>query len=75
MGQIDTTYSDIDSPFDFGDIKGIIPLTQGFKINDSRKWNLLKQKIEGNFKLPPVEPSSWEHKRDKAIQIIEGAIK
>jgi len=62
-------------PFDFSDIKGVIPLTQGFKINDSKKWNLLKQKIETDFKLSPIDLSAWERKRDKALQIIDDLVK
>jgi hypothetical protein len=61
-------------PFDFADIRGVIPLTQGFKINDKRKWNLLKQKVEKEFKLIPGDPSSWERKRDKAIVVIDSII-
>jgi len=31
-------------PFDFSDIKGVIPLTEGFKLNDALKLNLSKRK-------------------------------
>jgi hypothetical protein len=62
-------------PFDFSDIKGVIPLTQGFKINDSKKWNLLKQKIETDFKLSPIDFSAWERKRDKALETVDNLIK
>ncbi|MDP9080961.1 MAG: toll/interleukin-1 receptor domain-containing protein [Bacteroidota bacterium] len=61
-------------PFEFSDIKGVIPLTQGFKINDAKKWNLLKQKIEAGFGLSPMDFSAWERKRDKAIQNINKII-
>jgi hypothetical protein len=61
-------------PFNFADIRGVIPLTQGFKINDKRKWNLLKQRVETLFQLMPVSPSSWERKRNKAILLINTII-
>jgi len=61
-------------PFDFTDIKGVIPLTQGLKIDDARKWNSLKQKIEVEFKLTPWDSSKWERKRNKAIVTIDRII-
>ncbi|WP_139302405.1 TIR domain-containing protein [Mucilaginibacter polytrichastri] len=61
-------------PFDFLDIKGVIPLTQGFKINDPKKWNLFKSKIEVDFQLTSLDLSAWERKRDKAIRVIERII-
>lgn len=54
-------------PFDFDDIKGVIPLTQGFKINDHLKLNELKLIIDSFFALLPKDNSTWERKRDKVL--------
>lgn len=62
-------------PFDFKDIKGVIPMTQGFKINEALKLNLFKQKIEELFSLSPIDFSTWERKRDRIISRIEKDIK
>ncbi|MDB5086929.1 MAG: hypothetical protein JWR09_923, partial [Mucilaginibacter sp.] len=61
-------------PFDFANIRGVIPFTQGFKINDAKKWNLLKQQLETAFKLNPLNLSTWERKRNKAMLIIDDII-
>jgi len=60
-------------PFDFKDIQGVIPLTQGFKINDSLKLNLFKEKIEKLFGLTPIDNSVWERKRDRNLARISKA--
>jgi len=57
-------------PFDFENIKGVIPLTQGFKINDSLKLNLFKEKLEKVFDINPIDFTSWERKRDRIIKRI-----
>jgi len=62
-------------PFDFKDIQGVIPLTQGFKINECLKLNLLKEKLEKLFGLPSIDNSSWERKRDRILNRIESEIK
>jgi hypothetical protein len=62
-------------PFDFKDIKGVIPMTQGFKINEALKLNLFKLKIEELFCLSPIDFSTWERKRDRIISRIEKDIK
>jgi hypothetical protein len=61
-------------PFDFKDVQGVFPLTQGFKITDSRKMNLLKQKIERLFNLQSVDNSVWERKRDNALKRLESRL-
>jgi len=62
-------------PFDFGDVKGVIPLTQGFKINDALKLNLFKEKLESVFVLPPaLAQSAWERKRDRVVARIDEKI-
>jgi len=59
-------------PFDFGDIKGVIPLTEGFKINDPLKLSIFKSKIESLFGLTRTLPhASWERKRDRIVSRIE----
>jgi hypothetical protein len=62
-------------PFDFSDIKGVIPLTEGFRLNDALKLNLFKAKIETIFGLQAAMPqSSWERKRDRALGRINDKI-
>lgn len=59
-------------PLDYSDIKGVIPLTQGLKINESLKLNLLKEKIEKLFNIEKsMSLSTWERKRDRIISRIE----
>lgn len=62
-------------PFDFADIEGVIPLTQGFKINDALKLNLFKDKIEAIFGLESSHSTSaWERKRDRMISRLNAKI-
>jgi len=62
-------------PFDFSDVKGVIPLTQGFRINDALKLNLFKEKIEEAFSLTlRVSQSAWERKRDRVLDRINAKI-
>ena len=49
-------------PLDFSDVKGVIPLPQGFKLNDPLKLNIFKQRIESLFGVPPLNISAWERK-------------
>ncbi|WP_167958827.1 toll/interleukin-1 receptor domain-containing protein [Anaerosporobacter faecicola] len=59
-------------PFTFKDIEGVIPLTQGFKIDDPLKLNLLKDKIEKDFDISnKLSISTWERKRDRICNRIE----
>jgi hypothetical protein len=62
-------------PFDFPDVKGVIPLTQGMKINDKGKLNSLKSKLESFFSLEPVDLSIWEVDRDKIFTETDEIIK
>ena len=58
-------------PFEFNDIKGVIPHTQGFKINDKSKINLFKQNIENNFTIKSNNDFTlWERKRDNILKRI-----
>lgn len=59
------------SPFDFTDIKGVIPSTQGFRILDKLKMNSFKEKIENVFSLKPIDNSVWERKRNRILERIE----
>jgi len=61
-------------PFDFNDIQGVIPLTQGFRINDKLKLNLFKEKIEKLFNLQTIDNSTWERKRDRVLNRIENMV-
>jgi TIR domain len=62
-------------PLDYQDIKGVIPLTQGFKINDRLKLNELKEMIESLFNLQTNNSQSiWERKRDNMIVRINEII-
>lgn len=63
-------------PLDYSDIKGVIPLTQGFKINETLKLNLFKDKIESLYQLDNhVSMSTWERKRDRIVTRIEKLLK
>ncbi|WP_320033629.1 toll/interleukin-1 receptor domain-containing protein [Halarcobacter sp.] len=62
-------------PLDYADVKGVIPLSQGFKINEPLKLNLFKEKIEKVFSLKStVSMSTWERKRDRILSRIEKSI-
>jgi hypothetical protein len=43
-------------PFDFSDMQGVIPLTQGFKVDNKHRWTELKTELEGIFNLSPKAP-------------------
>lgn len=62
-------------PLEYENVKGVIPLTQGFIVNENLKFNLFKKKIEDLFNLSPIDNSSWERKRDKALKRINSALK
>lgn len=59
-------------PLDYSDVSGVIPLTQGMKINEPLKLNLLKEKIEQQFDLQnKASLSTWERKRDRVISRMD----
>lgn len=59
-------------PFDFKDIKGVIPLTQGFIITDELSLNQFKIQIENIFQITNLlSISTWERKRDRIIKRIQ----
>ncbi|MCD4735492.1 MAG: toll/interleukin-1 receptor domain-containing protein [Bacteroidales bacterium] len=62
-------------PLDYSQVKGVIPLTQGFKINEPLKLNLFKEKIESAFTIDrKLNMSTWERKRDRILTRIEKKI-
>ncbi|HDY7978930.1 TPA: toll/interleukin-1 receptor domain-containing protein [Vibrio vulnificus] len=62
-------------PLDYSDIQGVIPLTQGIKIDDPLKLNLLKEKIEKDFFLVQASSfSTWERKRDRVLSRVSSII-
>ena len=62
-------------PFDFKDVEGVIPLTQGFKVNDSSRLNIFKDKVESFFGIPkPLNFHTWERKRDNVLDRINDKI-
>lgn len=62
-------------PFEFKDIRGVIPLTQGFIITEELSLNQFKIQIEKLFDINNVlSISTWERKRDRIIKRIEGHI-
>jgi len=62
-------------PIEYKDIEGVIPLTQGFKIDEPLKWNLLKEQVEEWFGIAnKASASVWERKRDKAISAISSKL-
>ena len=59
------------SPFEFKDVKGVIPLTQGFKIDNPHALNQFKKQIEVAFAIEKkLDFSTWERKRDRIIERI-----
>jgi hypothetical protein len=61
-------------PFEYKEIKGVIPYTQGMKVNEKGKLNSLKEKIESFFSLNAQNFSIWERKRDKILGEINLAL-
>ncbi|PIH55332.1 toll/interleukin-1 receptor domain-containing protein [Paenibacillus sp. LK1] len=57
-------------PFDYSDIRGVIPLTQGFKISEPHKLNSFKDTILQYFDLGPMDFSKWERKRASFLKSI-----
>jgi hypothetical protein len=62
-------------PLDFSDVKGVVPLTQGFRLNEPLKLNMLKEKIEAVFGLQSSQSqSAWERRRDRVVERINAKI-
>lgn len=58
-------------PFNYSDVKGVIPTTHGMKINEKEKYNTLKEVTEEFLSLKPLNFSVWERKRDKLLKEIK----
>jgi hypothetical protein len=58
-------------PFNYEDIKGVIPTTHGMKINEKAKFNSLKEKIENFIGIKPINISIWERRRNKILKEIK----
>ena len=58
-------------PFDYKDVKGVIPTTHGMKIDEKERYNSLKEVIESFIELTPINPSVWERKRDNILKDIK----
>ncbi len=61
-------------PFNYSDIKGVIPNTQGMKIDDKAKMNSLKEKVESFLSINPINFSAWERKRDNILTAIKNIL-
>ena len=58
-------------PMKFSDLaKGVIPLNQGFKIDDESKLNLFKERLETLFKKVPKKTSIWEPRKKEILENI-----
>lgn len=57
-------------PFDFSNIRGVIQLTQGIKINEKGHLNTLLTDICNKFQITQPEINIWERKRNKFIEDI-----
>lgn len=62
-------------PFNYSDIKGVIPTTQGMKINEKAKFNSLKEKVESFLSFTHRNISTWERKRDNILKEIKTILK
>lgn len=58
-------------PFDYKDMKGVIPLSQAIKINDPTRWTTLKSQLERLFELTPKTSEIWEDRRNKILLRIQ----
>lgn len=61
-------------PFDYKDIKGVFPSSNGMKINNKNKLNSLKELLEDAFQLTPLRMTIWERRRDKFLLDINSQI-
>jgi hypothetical protein len=61
-------------PFEYHDVKGVIPTIHGMKIDEKERYNTLKDIIEKNFHISPINNSVWERKRDNHLKQIKQLI-
>lgn len=58
-------------PFDYKDVKGVIPTSNGMKINEKQKYNSLKSVVEELIDLQPINNAVWERKRDNILKELK----
>lgn len=58
-------------PFEYEDIKGVIPTTHGMKIDEKEKLNSLKEIVEELFEIDSININVWERKRDKILKDLK----
>lgn len=62
-------------PFDFKDVRGVFPVSQGIKLNDTDGLNGLKVRLETAFQIKGnSHPSVWERKRNLLLDHINSLI-
>lgn len=61
-------------PFEYSDVKGVIPTIHGMKIDEKERYNSLKDIIEKEFGILPINQSIWERKRDNHLKQIKEII-
>lgn len=58
-------------PFEYDDVKGVIPTTHGMKINEKDKLNSLKDVVAEFIGLEPLHTSVWERRRDNILKELK----
>ncbi|MBS7255994.1 toll/interleukin-1 receptor domain-containing protein [Flavobacterium branchiicola] len=61
-------------PFDYSDMKGVIPTSHGMKIDEKEGYNSFKELIEKYLNIFPINTSIWERKRDNHLKEIKHLI-
>jgi hypothetical protein len=61
-------------PFDFSKVKGVLPQTQGFKINVPEKLNTFKKQVQTLFNLKELDSTIWERKRKRFLDVVDDII-
>ena len=61
-------------PFEFRDVKGVIPFTQGMMVNDELGVHDLAETLEDLFGLSAKRGAVWEADRDRILAAINGHI-
>lgn len=61
-------------PFDFSEVKGVLPHTQGFKINVPEKLNTFKKQVLTFFNLEELDSTIWERKRKRFLDEVNDII-
>ncbi|GAA4807636.1 toll/interleukin-1 receptor domain-containing protein [Litoribaculum gwangyangense] len=58
-------------PFEYDEIKGVIPTTHGMKINEKDKLNSLRDIVTDFIGLEPLNTSVWERRRDNVLKEVK----